>query len=365
MALCPRKRIPAIDTAKGLGILCVFLGHLCVVDSAPFRMIFNFHMPLFFVLAGIVFDLDRLGDFRTLMRKLGRNILRPFAFFVLLGVLINIIRGTFLPQPGTNNAFLWILEITKGQPTFVPSAWFLTSMFMTQLTFWLIFAGRTKTQKIKSMVILGAAVFIFGSIVVPIYFKLQTFHPEIRDYLSILLPLKIPTLPFALFFFAIGYFFRERLLRIPYLLPLLFPLTLYASSLFQTPNIAIPIVPVWWCFFPCAIIGALSILSISQRFSFRPLTFIGKNSLIFFMLEGHIVPVILLATHKIFPNSSLSPMTTQLSPILIPLVLFASLACISCLVPTINRLFLRRKSPSLANQPGVTFVQGDIRESAE
>lgn len=339
----PSERISAIDTAKGLGILCVFLGHLCVADSVPFRMIFNFHMPLFFILAGIVFDLDRLGDFRTLMRKLGRNILRPFAFFIILGALINIIRGTFLPQPGVNNVFHWVLEIIKGQPTFAPSAWFLTSMFMTQLTFWLIFAGRTKQQKIKSIVILGTTILIFGALVIPAYFKLQTLHPEVRNYLSILLPLKIPTLPLALFFFTIGCFCKKQLLRIPHLLPLLFPLTLYASSLFPAPNIAIPAVPVWWCFFPCAIIGALSILSISQWFRIRPLTFIGQNSLIFFMLEGHIVPIILLATHKIFPNSSPSPMTTQLSPFLIPVILFVSLACISCLVPTINRLFLRRQ----------------------
>ena len=42
------NRMPVIDAAKGYGILLVFLGHLVYYDSTLFRVIFNFHMPLFF-----------------------------------------------------------------------------------------------------------------------------------------------------------------------------------------------------------------------------------------------------------------------------------------------------------------------------
>lgn len=42
------ERNPVIDAAKGYGILLVVLGHSVYYDSFVFRVIFNFHMPLFF-----------------------------------------------------------------------------------------------------------------------------------------------------------------------------------------------------------------------------------------------------------------------------------------------------------------------------
>ena len=44
------SRIGWIDTAKGIGLLCVILGHL----SIPYldMWIYFFHMPLFFFLSG-------------------------------------------------------------------------------------------------------------------------------------------------------------------------------------------------------------------------------------------------------------------------------------------------------------------------
>ena len=329
-------RIPAIDTAKGLGILCVFLGHLCVADSIPFRMIFNFHMPLFFILSGMVFSLDHLNNLAALTRKLNKNILRPFVFFVLLGSLINIIRGSFLPDNG--DIFHWVLEIIKGQPSFVPSAWFLTSLFMTQLVFWLIFVGGTRRRKIIICAILAVVTLLFAAIVIPLYFKYLPTHPEIRDYLSILFPIKIPTIPLSLFFFCIGFFCKKHLLKMPMVFLVPFPFSLFLSALFPAPNMAIPSVPALWCFLPSALIGSFSILAIARLVSFPPLAFIGRNSLTFFMLEGHVVPMVLAIIHRFVPSASTSPMSSQLAPALIPIVLLMSVLCITCLIPAINRL---------------------------
>ncbi len=41
------KRIEWIDTAKGIGILLVIIGHIVPFDSNISRFIFSFHMPLF------------------------------------------------------------------------------------------------------------------------------------------------------------------------------------------------------------------------------------------------------------------------------------------------------------------------------
>jgi len=49
------KIIPWISIAKGIAILCVVAGHTFAPDSYKNRIIFSFHMPLFFILAGYIF----------------------------------------------------------------------------------------------------------------------------------------------------------------------------------------------------------------------------------------------------------------------------------------------------------------------
>lgn len=46
------KRDPALDAAKGLLILTVVFAH-CFTEGTLHDFIFSFHMPAFFVLAGI------------------------------------------------------------------------------------------------------------------------------------------------------------------------------------------------------------------------------------------------------------------------------------------------------------------------
>lgn len=47
MSFCKKKRIIWLDTAKGIGILCVIAGHigLSFVDS----FLYSFNLPLFFL----------------------------------------------------------------------------------------------------------------------------------------------------------------------------------------------------------------------------------------------------------------------------------------------------------------------------
>ncbi len=49
------KRIEWIDTAKGIGIVLVVVGHTSFVPKAMINLIFAFHMPLFFFLSGCVY----------------------------------------------------------------------------------------------------------------------------------------------------------------------------------------------------------------------------------------------------------------------------------------------------------------------
>lgn len=69
-----KARIEWIDVAKGIGILCVFLGHLGVeiVD----RIVFTFHMPLFFILSGMLLKVD--VPLRSFIKQKSKRLLIPY-----------------------------------------------------------------------------------------------------------------------------------------------------------------------------------------------------------------------------------------------------------------------------------------------
>lgn len=48
------KRIDWIDVAKGIGIILMVMGHTSMPDAIN-RWIYSFHMPLFFLLSGLLF----------------------------------------------------------------------------------------------------------------------------------------------------------------------------------------------------------------------------------------------------------------------------------------------------------------------
>ena len=50
----PNKRLYYLDMAKGVGIFLVILGHIEYLDPDIKRWISSFHMPLFFVVGGIL-----------------------------------------------------------------------------------------------------------------------------------------------------------------------------------------------------------------------------------------------------------------------------------------------------------------------
>lgn len=61
----------SIDIAKGIGMICLVLGHLFIIGSDSFKMIFAFHMPLFFFLSGYLFISSKYILRFSFRKKLG------------------------------------------------------------------------------------------------------------------------------------------------------------------------------------------------------------------------------------------------------------------------------------------------------
>ncbi|MCD7778938.1 MAG: acyltransferase family protein [Clostridiales bacterium] len=88
------KRLEEIDIAKGIGIILVILGHAGNIPGKTF--IYSFHMPLFFILSGMVMKKDTKGT--TLIQRINdeRKLIAAYLIcsiaFLLFGC-INLLLG--------------------------------------------------------------------------------------------------------------------------------------------------------------------------------------------------------------------------------------------------------------------------------
>ena len=55
-----KGRIDWIDSAKGIGIILMLLGHVSAMPKYFIILIFSFHMPLFFFLSGYLYKSQNL-----------------------------------------------------------------------------------------------------------------------------------------------------------------------------------------------------------------------------------------------------------------------------------------------------------------
>src|SRR5574342_15210 len=78
------ERIGYIDIAKGIGIVLVVMGHNDFSLISPFahKLIYSFHMPMFFFMSGMFFKPD-IPFWKFLQQRYNR-VLKPFVATILL-----------------------------------------------------------------------------------------------------------------------------------------------------------------------------------------------------------------------------------------------------------------------------------------
>lgn len=121
------SRIGWIDTAKGIGLLCVILGHL----SIPYldTWIYFFHMPLFFFLSGFVFS-GRKYDFATFLKKKVRSLVIPY--FTLGGGIFLFFCVVYALEGRPAGDYLQMVKNFLVQEHYW-TVWFLACLFLTEL----------------------------------------------------------------------------------------------------------------------------------------------------------------------------------------------------------------------------------------
>lgn len=75
-----KQRFDWLDIAKGIAILLVIAGHTVNNPSLTRQVIFSFHMPLFFILAGYTFRVKPWGE---LLKTSFTRLLVPYVLIAL------------------------------------------------------------------------------------------------------------------------------------------------------------------------------------------------------------------------------------------------------------------------------------------
>ena len=120
------KRSNWIDFCRGGGIGLVLLGH----TSFPFhKFIYGFHMPLFFLISGLLWHEERSIPYK----KYAKRFLIPYAGFAALNFIADIVLHLrdlkSYPYEKKVIGILYSRGTTEWMPNCSP-LWFLTCMFM-------------------------------------------------------------------------------------------------------------------------------------------------------------------------------------------------------------------------------------------
>lgn len=148
-----KNRIGYLDLAKGIGIILVVWAHA----RGPLQSyIYQFHMPFFFILSGLLYS--EKSSFKEYLWKKTKGLYIPFVFWNLLFyVTKTIIRGSSALTI-LKNAGLIVLTLSKDGE-FMGATWFLGSLFLVSI-FYKILDLVIKESKFKPLLIL----FIFASL---------------------------------------------------------------------------------------------------------------------------------------------------------------------------------------------------------
>ena len=189
--MCKENRQEWIDIAKGLGMLLVVLGHSVAFGSKVHNLIFEFHMPFFFLLSGLVYRKDKI---QLIIRKRFNSLLRPYICFCVLGIGLMFIVG---PKVSWKQVFI---DLYFGNPEhiWVSSVWFLIALFITTVLFSVVLKIKSTYAQYMTVFFLFVTGVIYG----------KFYHVGIIKHR---MPLEIDVAMVALFFFSLGYYGKKYL----------------------------------------------------------------------------------------------------------------------------------------------------------
>lgn len=258
------KRINWIDISKGIAIILMVLGHTSIPKPIS-KYIWSFHMPLFFIVSGMMFKPSKYNNIVEYVKKRVKSLLVPYIFFSAI---------VFVSYYGTE--YWRPYEIYMGWTGY--ALWFVPVLFLGELLLFVI----SVIKNLGLVTIVLIVLIAFGWFL---------------SFFCVKLPYKMDAVPFATVFLIVGYYAKDAFINskqnyivatislcVSVVFSQLLPKTGIGANAMGLviPNIA------------NAVIGTYSIFTISKiiengpRLIVQPLIWCGSNS-IFIMAFSQIL----------------------------------------------------------------------------
>ncbi len=327
-ALCLKKyhaRVEWIDIARGLSMMVILYAHV-FDDGLITRFVHLFHVPVFFLLSGVVWkQADKIKDFFVSILK---GLVIPYFFAGTVSIFVYQILGSFFPKGNLGLAEciqgLFYANSRTGLMVWCRPLWFLPCLVLVRILWELI----SHVKKIVFRYVIVLIIWVFA--VVSLYTSLKGLR----------LPWEFEVALHALPFFCMGVIFKQNFMAaidekrkktcliLAFLICFLVCILIFhlndAILSFQYNNYGV---------YPLFVIGAISgsgmIFSVSMLVArCKWIEIIGQNTLT--ILLWHKYPILLFQLIEFGKNCCSNP--DKISSIIVGVVIvFVSMA-ISLLV---------------------------------
>lgn len=318
------KRLIWVDQLKAFAMFLVVWGHCIQRCKTVFllRLIYSFHMPLFFIISGLTFNTKRKDSITNFAKHKAKTILYPyFAFSIILiplwllnrslgavqnDSIIEIVMGIFYSNSG-------VIRATSN------AGWFLVTLFFAEIIFYVAFKIYGRDH--KKLFLISLLVAIIGFI--------SPLGPEKMDA-----PFHLDVALVGQFFICVGMILKENLhifnrymarfgkFNLAILITILSAFFGYINNTVDISNEVYGNI----LYMLISSIGmSISLIYIFEHISALPIVpFIGKNTLIFLMVH---VPILRLC-QSVFPIIEHSRLYASITAVL----LYASLIVMSFII---------------------------------
>lgn len=292
-----KKRDDSLDFVAGLLMLVVIFHHAGVLVSKPLSLMhfFNFFMPWFFFKAGL-FHKEETKMNVDFFRKMFKRFFFPLCTCLLTSALI---RYKGLGFSLDENIFVHLSNSN-------PAVWFIFAMVFARSIF---------------VIIPKKTVFIVGTIVLSFLFA------DIINCENLSIPVLVKEIPMALFYYSCGFFCRN--FSVEKWSEIFFLGFVYLLYIVLIPSkIDMRMEYVMFGKYEIAVIGNIvGILMINAfakkvvRYSPRPIIFIGKESMVYYILHVQILVESGLLIEKFGLQAARGYISALIVLILIPLII--------------------------------------------
>lgn len=258
--------------ARGYGIILVIIGHF--PSGVVGKAIYTFHMPLFFFLSGYLFDAFGKTFGKTVLHKI-KTMLVPYTCLGIIMVIFNWIWMMDWRYERLEALFWRLLEQKRFW-----TLWFLACLFLTEIIFYLmvrLFKDNLLLLGIASVALATAGCIYYRYGGQPVCWNVDVCMISILFYYGGYLLGNLSSLQERLFekWQRIGWF------TLSFVICLVCGMTSFGLSgqTLEMYHCQYGIEPLS---FVAAFAGIVCVLIISSMGYWKPIAYIGKNSLIYF-----------------------------------------------------------------------------------